>query len=296
MPKTISKALEQRLLRSAQFVEHLKDLQYMTGLEVLYISSLGEERIRFPREPITPLRVLDHAVPSLLRTRVENRQAALVGADVDHPLPWIEVIHPIQVEQEPVGYLVISAWRPENGFIDPLRALWLSWASKGYDLRWQDLETQWKALPSGSESQLQAWKRHLRLVADDSIRQLEHPNEPHLIPDHLPAIIRNACELVQKTFRDPVTLESVARHCGISSEHLSRTFHQTTGLRFREYVAETRIQEVCKELQETSDSIGEIAQRNGFATLSRFNRAFKNTMGMTPREWRKRWYRMQKSI
>lgn len=289
MPKTISRALEERLLRSRSFLEHLKDLHHMTGLEVLYVGSLGKERLRAPREPTTVLRRLDHQIPFLAESRIADRQTALVGGEPR--LPWREVIHPIRIEEETVGYLVLSAWRPSPITIAPLRTLWVQWAREGLDVRWKDLEAAWESLPAATEDQISAWQRHLRMVADDSIRQLEHPTEPHLIPDQLPALIQKACGLVQTSFRDAITLEATARACGVSPEHLSRTFHQTTGLRFREYVAETRIQEICTELRETSDPIGDIAQRNGFSTLSRFNRAFRDSMGMTPREWRKRQFR-----
>jgi len=263
----------------------------MTGLEVLYLGSIGEERLRFPRDISTPLRILDQQVPPLSRLRAESRQAQLVGASSQVHLPWKETIHPIQMEKEPIGYVVLSAWRPATTPLDVVKELWNSWAKRGLDVKWVQLEEAWNRLPLASEDLCNAWNRHLRLIADEGLRQLEHPNQPHLHPDRLPPLIRKACIHLQENFRGSVTLTETASICGSSPEHLSRTFHQSTGLKFQDYLTETRIQAICQELKETSDSIGLIAERNGFQTLSRFNQAFKETLGKTPREWRKQQFR-----
>lgn len=294
MPKTISKALEQRLMRSKEFLQALEDLHHMSGLEVVYVGSLGREKLRVPRRPTTILRRLEHDVPILAEARQEARQACLVDADSMSPFPWVEVIHPIRIEEEPVGYLVLSAWRPSASPDEELRDLWLSWVRAGEALPWKGLEAAWRALPAANPDQLDAWKRQVKRIAEETLRKLEYPNGSQLLPDHLPPLIRQACQNVQNSFREPVTLTRTARACGVSPEHLSRTFHQTTGLRFREYVTETRIQEVCHELAATPDAIGDVAERNGFPTLSRFNRAFRESTGMPPREWRKRQFRKQR--
>jgi AraC-like DNA-binding protein len=294
MPKTISRAIEQRILRSSLFRQTLQDVHHMTGLEVLYIGSLGKEKLRTPREPTTALRQLDHQIPPLAALRQETRQAMLIEASPVKALPWREVIHPIRIEQEPIGYLAISAWRPQGESLESLRDLWLSWARSGLGVTWKTLEELWQSLPTADDQQILAWRRHLKLITDDAIRKLEYPNAPELLPDHLPPMIQQACDHIRKSFRSPVTLTETARTCGVSPEHLSRRFHQSTGLRFNEYLTETRIQEVCTDLTSTSDPIGDIAERNGFSTLSRFNRAFRESTGFTPREWRKRQFRKQK--
>ena len=291
MPKTLSKMLEQRLLRSSAFSNHLRDLYQLTGLEVMFYNALGEERLRFPRKARTPLRLIGQNHPEIANRQRDERQAQLVDPDRTSPLPWSEVVHPVRVDEEPVGYLVMSAWRPEDETSEELRSFWTSLVRASVDLTWKELVSAWNKLPAATHEDLASCKRLMRLVADDAIRQLEHPNSPHLIPDQLPPMIRKACDHVQTHFREPVTLEGMAAICQVSPEHLSRTFHQTTGLRFREYVAETRIQSVCSDLETTSDPIGEVAERNGFPTLSRFNRSFKESTGLTPREWRKRRFR-----
>ena len=53
-----------------------------------------------------------------------------------------------------------------------------------------------------------------------------------------------------------------------------------------EYINWVRIKTACDELKRTNDSIGDIAVRAGFSTLSTFNRNFQKVMGISPREWR----------
>jgi AraC-like DNA-binding protein len=48
-----------------------------------------------------------------------------------------------------------------------------------------------------------------------------------------------------------------------------------------------RIRNACQTLAETDQSILEIALASGFQNLANFNRQFRKTTGMPPREYRK---------
>ena len=48
-----------------------------------------------------------------------------------------------------------------------------------------------------------------------------------------------------------------------------------------------RIRTACRELKRTNDTVGDIAVRCGFTTLSTFNRNFHRIMGISPQQWRK---------
>ena len=55
-----------------------------------------------------------------------------------------------------------------------------------------------------------------------------------------------------------------------------------------EYINTVRVYTACELLETTDDPVADIAHKCGFTTNSTFNRNFKQLMGVTPLEWRKR--------
>ena len=289
MPKTLSKALTRRLLRSNRFRRQLSDLHTLSGLEALFLDPLGNERIRIPREHAFSLHGLARDVPRLAGELAGVRQRALAAiADTDAPAPWFEIVHPLGIEGEPIGYLALSACRDPSLRLDPLRSMWLRFATEGIDLSWPALRAVWEELPAMPRERRDAWRRTLVLQGREALRLLEDERGVPTAPESLPPVISRVCRAVQSRYMDSLTLRDLAAEAGVSPEHLSRLFHQSTGLRFREYLAETRVNAAKDALRETPDLISEIAGRSGFSTLSRFNRAFRELTGVTPRDYRKR--------
>lgn len=66
----------------------------------------------------------------------------------------------------------------------------------------------------------------------------------------------------------------------------SRYFRHEVGKPFTEYVNDVRCSEACVRLRRTDKAVAVIAQECGFATLSHFNRQFRQRHGVTPREFR----------
>jgi AraC-like DNA-binding protein/ligand-binding sensor protein len=84
-------------------------------------------------------------------------------------------------------------------------------------------------------------------------------------------------------------LESeVARRCGISASHLSRSFRKVMGTTFTRYLTELRIAEAQRLLVRTSLSVMEVAMRVGYSRHSYFSRRFREVVGITPFDFRRR--------
>lgn len=287
MPKTLSHLLQQRLPRSPGVRALLEDAHALSGVECLLLDALGAERLRAPRAATAPLQGLERTWPNLSAARMRHRQALLAGRE-DAPRPWLELVVPMEIEGEQVGYWVMSGWRDPRYTDAQLRGFWVDLARQGSDLSWLEWRDAWASLPVCGPEKAAAWRRTLARWQRE-VMQLLH-RETGALPqaDVLPALVRRACRHTREHFAESLTLGQVAAACGVSPEHLSRVFHKATGVRFREYLAETRVQQVCQALTETADPIGDIALRNGFSTFSRFNRTFQAVTGMTPGQWRKR--------
>lgn len=287
MPKTIAKALQNRLLRSHGFRQHLQDLHLLSGTECIFLDDLGIERMRFPRTSDTPLRQLMARVPELRPRQNFMRQALLAEQEIEQKLPWREQAQRIWVEGETIGFVLLSAWRESICSGEQSRICWIDCARQGATLSWAHWQSLWLELPEITKEKYASWQRVLQLYCLEALRTLESETGTLPASAKIPPLIREACQIVQDCYDTPLTLQKVAAGCGVSAEHLSRQFHSATGLRFRDYLAETRVHAVCRELRNTRDSISEIAGRAGFSTLSRFNRTFRAVTGRTPREWRK---------
>lgn len=101
------------------------------------------------------------------------------------------------------------------------------------------------------------------------------------------AIISPALDFISKYYEQPIKIEELADFCHISETHFRRVFTECMKMTPVEYINWVRIKTACDELRRTNDSVGTIAARAGFATLSTFNRNFRRIMGISPQQWRK---------
>ena len=101
-------------------------------------------------------------------------------------------------------------------------------------------------------------------------------------------IIYNAVEYVAKNFRDEITLEKMACDLCVSKYVLSRMFAKTFHSNFSKYVNGIRLSYAQAILQDSKESITNIALDCGFESQRTFNRVFKERYKMTPREFRNR--------
>ena len=101
-------------------------------------------------------------------------------------------------------------------------------------------------------------------------------------------LIYNAVEYVAKNFRDEITLEKMAYDLCVSKYVLSRMFAKTFHCNFSKYINGIRLSYAQAILQDSNESITNIALDCGFESQRTFNRVFKERFNMTPREFRNR--------
>lgn len=86
---------------------------------------------------------------------------------------------------------------------------------------------------------------------------------------------------------EDLRLQTLAEALGISSHQLSELINVNFQMSFIQYVNSHRIQIACKMLEEEDRNILSIAYAVGFNSKSAFNRAFRQLIGTSPREFRK---------
>ena len=73
----------------------------------------------------------------------------------------------------------------------------------------------------------------------------------------------------------------------MSRRTLEHLFRRYLGRSPKEEIDRLRIERARQLLTHTSLPLGEVAERSGYASLSRFSHAFKRALEVTPREFRR---------
>ena len=112
-------------------------------------------------------------------------------------------------------------------------------------------------------------------------------NSPAVLDQrHLSRAEQMACFIAQN-YTQPLTAETIGQHVGLHPNYAMALFQQTFGTTLMRYVTQHRLSHAQRLLVTTEDSIMNIAFGSGFGSLSRFNEAFRQSFGCTPREYRR---------
>ena len=99
-------------------------------------------------------------------------------------------------------------------------------------------------------------------------------------------LARAAQVLLDRDYRRPPNFADLAREIGTSQNKLKSVFKQTFGLTMADYCLERRVREAQLLLMEATLTIAQVAERVGYEHQSSFAAAFRNQVGMSPREYR----------
>ncbi|WP_036746990.1 AraC family transcriptional regulator [Paenibacillus sp. UNC451MF] len=91
---------------------------------------------------------------------------------------------------------------------------------------------------------------------------------------------------IERHYHEPFRLEKLASELHVSRYHIAHLFKEATGTTILAYVHATRIRHACVWLTKTSLTIPEIAVRAGIPNPSYFCKIFRETMGITPHQYR----------
>lgn len=94
-------------------------------------------------------------------------------------------------------------------------------------------------------------------------------------------------QYVEANYTRQIKLKDAADAASFSVYHFTRFFKDTTGMTFIHYLNNFRITKAIQYLNDTHDSITEIAFKSGFESIKTFNRIFKQHKGCSPTQYRK---------
>lgn len=98
----------------------------------------------------------------------------------------------------------------------------------------------------------------------------------------------SALEVIASRYGSPdLSVEWLAKECGISVAYLRRVFHARGQMSPKEYVTRFRLKKAEQLLMASPLPIEAIAEACGYSTLSCFSRDFKRRYGISPTAYRK---------
>jgi len=93
---------------------------------------------------------------------------------------------------------------------------------------------------------------------------------------------------VAENFHRTLRVVDVSRTVGLHPDYATALFHRVFGMTIRAYILEHRISQAQRMLSTTRERVARVAFASGFDSLSRFNAAFRDSVGCTPRDYRAR--------
>ena len=97
--------------------------------------------------------------------------------------------------------------------------------------------------------------------------------------------IENAIAYIHQHYGKDLTRDTVAAAVYMSGAHFSRCFKTITGVSYKDYLTEVRMQKAM-ELLKTNMKISDISSRVGYPNPNRFNINFRHYTSYTPSEYR----------
>ena len=95
-------------------------------------------------------------------------------------------------------------------------------------------------------------------------------------------VLDAAVDHIRKSYSYPLTVEEVARRCGVDRSQLFRLFKTRLGLSPQQYILSLRLERARELLRDTSLSVTEAMYSCGFSELCHFSRSFRRAFGVPP--------------
>ncbi|MBL8131793.1 MAG: substrate-binding domain-containing protein [Anaerolineae bacterium] len=100
-------------------------------------------------------------------------------------------------------------------------------------------------------------------------------------------LIRMAMGYIHQNFAESLSRGDIARHVGISEDHLTFCFRKELGTTPVTYLQRYRINQAKNLLRDSQQTISDIAQNVGFSDSSYFSRIFHRETGISPDSFRR---------
>ncbi|MDO4175460.1 MAG: AraC family transcriptional regulator, partial [Eubacteriales bacterium] len=100
------------------------------------------------------------------------------------------------------------------------------------------------------------------------------------------ALAKEAGKYISNHMNRRVTIDELAEQFYVSPTQLKNSFKGVYGVSIYAYTRTQKMQAAACALRQSNDTIMQIAGRYGYENPSKFSKAFKDVLGVTPNEYR----------
>lgn len=100
-------------------------------------------------------------------------------------------------------------------------------------------------------------------------------------------LARKILVYMQQNYLNPLSIETLAKHLGYNKDYLSKFFNSFLGCGFNSYLNALRSRHAAQLISNGKIDLTDVAFTSGFDNYRTFNRAFNQSYGMTPSEYKK---------
>jgi AraC-like DNA-binding protein len=138
------------------------------------------------------------------------------------------------------------------------------------------------------EMEARLWRLARSMPPEPKRGAAKTPRHAHedFVLDHLTKVEQMAA-FIARHYTEPLSVDDVGKHVSLHPNHAMAVFKRAFGTTLIQYLTEHRISHAQRLLAATGDKILSIALASGFGSVGRFNAAFKETCGCSPREFRR---------
>jgi AraC-like DNA-binding protein len=229
------------------------------------------------------------------RVTLQARRVTAFWAAMPHQIISFDRLNYYHVVTIPFGWVL--QWGLPEPFLSALtQGRMLADSHPGRSRHDRHLFEQWhEDVESGSANDreivvLEMRARMLRL-AESLQGKLDTPAyRADMTNEHPPTNLEKAESMacfVARNYTSRIQVKDIAASVDLHPDYAATLFRKTFGTTLNVLMTRHRVAHAQRLLLTTNQQIVRVAHDSGFESLSRFNRAFKQLAGLTPREYRK---------
>lgn len=262
--------------------ELIEDFYQISGIRLDIVDSRFRTVLVESGGSLQEFCTLVHTSENCLKTCLASDKKAFLAAEKSGkthvytcPFGITEVMVPIRDGMKIEGYFFVSFGTRENERANAARK-----ACATVGCPEEKCLAALRTMPQYNEKTLKANLDFVELLA-------QHIGGHHLLETVKPT----TGELIKRCIDNAdrkITLAELGKTLHRSTVTLTQCFRKEFGMSIMDYVAERRLENACRMLAETTDTVEEVAFRCGYGSAEYFSRCFTKVYGIPPRLWAKR--------
>ena len=264
----------------------LRDFYELTGIRTVVFDAWGEDILSYPKDRPEFCRLIRSTPAGSEACRSCDRNACRMACRQKEAIVYpchaglIEVIAPIRAGGATVGYLLLS--HIVQGADEEAEWEQVKKCCAPYGIPEALLHSAYTGLTRTPYRVLQSAADLLMLAAN----AMYQASLARLAPDSIQACLSR---FLEQHLHEDLSGERICREFGISRTSLYHLSKEMFGCGISDYISRLRIQTAASLLTSGNLTNAEICRRVGIRDYNYFFRLFRRQMGMTPREYRRKY-------